>query len=96
MNSKTHILIAILILILVIHLLFIGFGDKGLADLYNLKQQKDNLIAEIKRIERENNDLKRIIKRLRDKDPVLIEKLAREELNMIGKDEKILMPSKSD
>lgn len=90
MNSKNHILIAILILFLVIHLLFIGFGDKGLADLYNLKRQKDNLIAENKRIERENKDLKRIIKRLRDEDPALIEKLAREELNMIGKDDKIL------
>jgi len=43
------------------------------------------LIAENKKLARENNDLKRIIKRLRDEDPALIEKLAIEKLNMIGK-----------
>ncbi len=46
-------------------ILILLFGDKGLADLNNLKQKKDNLIAENKRLVRENKALKPVIKRLR-------------------------------
>jgi len=94
LNSKHEILIAILILFLVILLLFIGFGDKGLADLYNLKQERDNLIAANAKLKRENKVLKRVIKRLKDKDPALIEKLAREELGMVRRDEHIYVRRK--
>ena len=94
MNAKHDIAIAIAILILVIQLLFIAFGDRGLADLNNLKQHRDKLIAENKRLVQENSVLKRMVKRLREKDSALIEKLAREELHMVGKDEMILLPDK--
>ena len=96
MNSKLKILLALVILLLFTLSLFIVFGDNGLADLKNLKQKRDKLIAENKSLAQENNDLKRIIKRLRAEDPALIERVAREELNMVGKDEKILMRHKSD
>jgi len=48
LNSKLKILLAFAILLLFTLSLFIVFGDKGLADLNNLKQKKDNLIAENK------------------------------------------------
>ena len=95
MNSKLKILLALVILLLFTLSLFIVFGDNGLVDLNNLKQKKDKLIAENKRLERENNDLKRIIKRLRNEDPALIEKLVREEMGMVGKEENIYIRRKS-
>lgn len=42
-------------------------------------------------IEHENSILKNSFKRLRNEDPVLIERIARDELNMIDKEEIVLI-----
>lgn len=43
----------------------------------------------------ENSILENTVKRLRNEDPVLIERIARDELNMIDKEEIVLIPADS-
>ncbi len=72
-------------------LLFIVFGDNGVADLYQIKTRRDTLVEKNEALARENIHLYRQIERLRN-DPGYIENIARQELGMIGKDEVILKP----
>jgi len=96
MNSKREILLALIILFLFSFPLFIVFGDKGLADLNNLQQKRDDLIQYNKEITQNTEALKHIIKRLENEDPILIERIARDELNMIDKEEIVFMSKRSD
>ena len=91
MGSKQKILLAGAILALFAMLLFIMFSDKGLADLFALKGERDRLLHENRRLKSENETLYRTIERLRN-DPEYIESIARKELGMIRKDEVILKP----
>lgn len=89
MSSKQNILIAFAILTIFTLLLFIMFGDNGLADLHLLKAERDALVEENRRLVRENLSLYREIDRLKH-DPEFVENVARQELGVIGKDEVIL------
>ncbi|MBW1841837.1 MAG: septum formation initiator family protein [Deltaproteobacteria bacterium] len=89
MSEKQNILIAFAILGVFTLLLFIIFGDKGLADLNLLKKEKNVLIEENKKLEQENLSLYSEIDRLKH-DPEFVENIARQKLGVIGKEEVIL------
>jgi len=67
----------------------IMLGDKGLAELQFLKQEHRRMAEENESIARKNSTLFREIKRLQE-DTDYIEKVARQQLGFIGKDEYIL------
>jgi len=89
MDTKQNILIAITILLLFSMVLFMIFGDYGLADLHLVNQEKDRVVEKNEAIDRENLSMYREINRL-EHDLKYIEKVARDELGMIGKDEIII------
>ena len=88
MSDKQNILIAFAILGVFTLLLFIIFGDKGLADLHLLQKERDVLIEENRKLEQENLSLYSEIDRLKH-DPEFVENIARQELGVIGKEEVI-------
>lgn len=92
MNSRQEILIALIILLLFSFPLFIVFGDKGLSDLNNQKQNLNDLIQYNAKVEQEVIALKHEVNRLQNNDLELIEQLARDDLNMIREGEVILKP----
>jgi len=67
----------------------IVFGENGLKDLHALKARRDRIIAQKEKTFNENVSLYRQIERLKN-DPQFIEATAREELGMIGEDERII------
>ena len=93
MDTKQNILIAFVILLLFSMILFMIFGDYGLADLYLVKQERDNVVEKNEAIDQENLSMYREINRL-EHDLKYIEKVARDELGMIGKDEIIIKTRK--
>ena len=95
MSDKLKILFSLVILGLFSLLLFIMFSDNGLADLFKLKSERDRLLQENARLQRENLDMYRTIERLKN-DPEYIESIARKELGMIRRDEIILKPKSSE
>lgn len=88
MTKKQHILLAFAILALFSLLLFVIFGENGLADLQLLKQERDSLLQRNAELARENLLLSREIERLKN-DPKYLENIARQELGVVGKDELI-------
>ncbi len=70
-------------------LFFIVFGENGWVDLNLLRQEKQRLLLENRRLEKENLSLYREIDRLKT-DMTYIENIARQELGMIRAEEIIL------
>ena len=95
MNTRLTIIVSMGIVLLFAMLLFIVFSDNGLADLYLLKNERDRLFAENRRLTAENLKLYRSIERLKS-DPAYIESIARKELGMIRKEEIIIKPRNQD
>jgi cell division protein FtsB len=93
MTKKQRILITTVAFLLVSLLFFIIFGEHGLMDLNLLKNEKNSLVQRNEQIARENLSLSVEIGRL-ENDPKYIERVARQELGLIGKDELILKPKK--
>ena len=89
LDTKHSILISLAILLLSAMVLFMVFGDRGLADLRNLKQERDAVLEENQAMDRQNLGMYREINRL-ERDLTYIEKVAREDLGMIAKDEVII------
>lgn len=81
-------------ILLVIYLGRTVFGDYGLYELNRMSAELETLKAENARLEEENIALYRTINRLKD-DPEYIEHIARQELQMIGKDEIVFKFRKS-
>jgi cell division protein FtsB len=94
-STKQNILIAFVILGILTLLLFIIFGDNGLADLHLLKTERDALVEKNRELARENRSLYREIDRLKH-DPKFVESIARQELGVIGKEEVILKMKSKD
>jgi len=92
-TTKQNILLAFVILALFSLLLFVIFGENGLADLHLLKTEKDNLLQRNAELTRENLLLSREIERMKN-DPKFLENVARRELGVVGKDELIFKLSK--
>ena len=93
MTTKQNILLAFVILALSSLLLFVIFGENGLADLHLLKKERDSLLQRNAELARENLLLSREIERLKN-DPKFLENIARQELGVVGKDELIFNLSK--
>jgi len=87
-NTKKSVLLAFIILAIFSLLLFIIFGENGLADLHLLKIERDNLSKQNAELAKQNLDLYREIVRLKS-DPKYLESVARKELGVVGKDELI-------
>ncbi len=68
----------------------IVISENGLLDLMNIHQEVNRLKQINTKLQKEIEGLERIIARLENEDPDLIEKVARDEMKMIGKDEYIL------
>jgi len=64
------------------------FGDKGLTDALRLKGDRDRILSTNKALEKENSEFEKKIALLQ-KDKRYIEKIARDELGMIGKNDVI-------
>jgi len=88
-SSREKILFSLAILLMFSMLLFILFGDSGLADLRLLKMERDRLIEKNDKRAQDNLLLYREIDRLKN-DLQYIENVARQELGMIGKDEVVV------
>lgn len=95
MSTRQNILIAFAILGVFTLLLFIIFGDNGIADLHLLKTEQDALVEKNRKLARENHSLYREIDRLKH-DPKFVESIARKELGVIGKEEVILKMKNED
>ncbi len=90
MNEKHYLIISLCLIVFVGISLFAIFGDKGFVDLAREKAFRDRIVADNQRIKKQNLQLKRLIKRLRDDDEY-IEWIARTELKMVRRDEIILV-----
>ncbi len=93
MTSKKNILLAFAIVILFWLLMFIIFSENGLADLKQLKTERDILLKKNDELIRKNLSLYREIERLKN-DPEYVENVARKELGVIGKDEVVIKVKK--
>lgn len=76
------------ILLLISYLAMIFTGENGWYDLNNMKQELKNIKAKNEQIKQENVYIYQKIDRIKT-DPVFQENIARQELKMIGKDEKV-------
>jgi len=83
LEKKYLVFLALLILGV---LLFAVFGSRGLMQIYQLQEERDRIQMSNARLEDENKKLGEQIQRLRtDKDE--IERIAREEMKLVGKGE---------
>ena len=93
MISKKIILFAAAIVGVLLLLMFIVFGENGLADLNRLKAERDSLLEKNAELIQQNLLLCREIERLKN-DPEYVENVARNELGVIGKDEVVIKVKK--
>ncbi len=78
--------LAFLSLLILGVLLFTVFGSRGLVQIFQMREEKDRILMGNARLEEENKKLSEQIHRLRtDKDE--IERIAREEMMLVGKGE---------
>ena len=93
MDTKGKIIISAGILIFLGFLFVIGLSDRGAADLYQFKLERDHLRQANMRLQQSNEAQYRMIERLKD-DPEFVENIARRELGMIRKDEWVILKKK--
>jgi cell division protein FtsB len=72
--------------IMVAAMTLVVFGDKGLMHLYELRRERDEIRTENQRLEEQNNEFKRQVELLLH-DSRYLDRIAREELGLIGPDE---------
>ncbi|HSO67191.1 MAG TPA: septum formation initiator family protein [Desulfatirhabdiaceae bacterium] len=88
---KENFTILILVFLILLMLFLIIAGDKGLAGLKQVRQQKEMLTQSNKSLRLKNYEMYRKIERLKT-DPVFIEAVARTDLGLIRKDELVFKP----
>ncbi|MGD9082201.1 MAG: septum formation initiator family protein [Desulfobacterales bacterium] len=93
MISKKNVLLAVAIVVSLMMMMFILFGENGLADLNRLKVERDDLLKKNAELIQQNLFLCREIERLKT-DPEYVENLARKELGVIRKDEVVIKVKK--
>ena len=86
MILRQNVLLFLAILVLCSSVLFILFGENGLADLNLLRNERDLVVQKNESLAMNNLVLFEDIERLKN-DTDYIESIARRELGMIGKDE---------
>ncbi len=80
--KRKYILLAGLVLVAVVTV----FGDKGIYELYKVRQERDGILAYNAALESENRELERQI-RLLETDKQYIGQIARKELGKLGRNE---------
>ena len=93
MSRKQGILVSAAVVLICSLLFFIMFSERGLADLNQMKKERDRLSSQNRQIIQENLGLGVEIDRLKN-DPHYIESIARKEFGMIGQDEIIVKPQR--
>jgi cell division protein FtsB len=91
MSRKQGILVSASVFLIVSLLFFIMFSERGLADLNQMKKERDRISSQNRHIIQENIGLGVEIDRLKN-DPSYIESVARREFGMIGQDEIVVKP----
>ncbi len=94
MTTKQNIMLSMGIFILFSLFLLIICGDNGLVDFVLIKGEKDRLVEQNEKLNKENLNMYREIDRLKN-DPKLVENVVRQELGVIGKDEVIFKTGKN-
>jgi cell division protein FtsB len=89
MSWRQKFFLSLVLVILFNLFLMMIFGDKGLVELGHMKRERGVIIEKNIKIEAENLDLYRKINRLKT-DATYIERVAREELGMIGQSEVVV------
>jgi len=85
-NRASIVLIVLFSMILIVSIAV--FGDKGILEVYQMKQRLDDLEDANRKLTAENRELVDQIERLQN-DPREIERIARDELGLVGDDEMI-------
>ena len=80
--KRKYVLLAGLVLVAVVTV----FGDKGIYDLYEVRKERDGILAYNHSLESENRELERQI-RLLETDKKYIGQIARKELGKLGRNE---------
>ena len=93
MSRKQGLLVSAAVVLIFSLLFFIMFSERGLADLNQMKKERDRLSSQNRQIIQENIGLGVEIDRLKN-DPSYIESIARKEFGMIGQDEIIVKPQR--
>jgi len=91
--TKGKIILSVGMLIFLGFLFVIGLGDRGAADLYQLKLERDRLRQANAELQKRNEAQYRTIERLKH-DPEFVESIARREFGMIRKDEVVILKKK--
>jgi cell division protein FtsB len=91
--TKGKIILSVGMLIFLGFLFVVGLGDRGAADLYQLKLQRDRLRQANAELQKRNEAQYRTIERLKH-DAEFVESIARRELGMIAKDEVVILKKK--
>jgi cell division protein FtsB len=87
LSTKSVAIVTLGLIFVLIFLVF--FSHRGLFKIYHLRQEKDRLETENRRLVEENTRLARTIDRLHN-DPQMIQDLIRRELNFVKKNEIII------
>lgn len=93
MSRKQGILVSAAVFLILSLLFFIMFSERGLADLNQMKKERDRLSSQNRQIIQENIGLGVEIDRLKN-DPSYIESVARRDFGMIGQDEIVVKPQR--
>ncbi len=91
MSTRQKILVTLALLVLVNFFLVIVFGEKGVVDLASLQRDRKEAVAHNDSLVKKNISLYHKIERLKH-DPIYVERVARRQLGVVGKNELILTP----
>ena len=87
--SKQRIFLYLSLFFMLLVMLFIVFGDKGLLEYWHLKAERNRLMEKNDRLKKDNLLLYKEIERLKT-DPDYLENVARKEYKMVGRDEVVV------
>jgi cell division protein FtsB len=93
MSRKQGILVSAAVFLILSLLFFIVVSERGLADLSQMKKERDRLSSQNRQIIQENISQGVEIDRLKN-DPSYIESVARRDFGMIGQDEIVVKPQR--
>jgi len=99
MAKREHWVWGLLLLAGVVALGFALLGSRGVPEVNRLRGEREHLEMEIQELEQRRDALSREVVRLQDdtRDPMAIERRAREDLGMVRKGETVIMlPEKAD
>jgi len=94
MSMKHAVLLSLAACLIVSLMFFIISGTRGLADLNQMKNERDRIRDQNQQITQDNVTLGVEIDRLHN-DPAYIESVARKDLGMIGQDEIVIKPQQA-